>query len=313
MTRQVFLDPLPDGSVRPFTEAEEEWYVPTGRIGIDHVLDLTFTDETLLYGSISRGYKAGGLNPGGPVGGESFDPEYLNALEFGSKNVLNGGRAIANFSAFYYDYEGLQVGQVGETSAITVNADAEIYGAEAEFQFLPAENLAIDLNIAYLNTELSAFESADQGDPLAQTAGTIPALDATGAVRTTASGEVIQNLSGNALPNSPEWSVRFGAQYDFQLNGGWMLTPRVDHYWQEDMFATSFNKPSDVLDGWSQTDIQIGLSNPDKAWGVRAFAKNIFENDDVIRRGQDGPLVGRFRSVTVLEPLLYGVELNIDF
>jgi hypothetical protein len=48
-------------------------------------------------------------------------------------------------------------------------------------------------------------------------------------------------------------------------------------------------------------------------WSVKAFVKNVFDNQDIIRRGQDGPLVGRFRSVTVLEPRTYGVELFMTF
>ena len=48
-------------------------------------------------------------------------------------------------------------------------------------------------------------------------------------------------------------------------------------------------------------------------WLLKAYSKNVFDNDDVMRRGQDGPQVGRFRSVTVLEPRTVGLELRLNF
>ena len=55
------------------------------------------------------------------------------------------------------------------------------------------------------------------------------------------------------------------------------------------------------------------LSQGDGTWALKAYMKNIFDSDEVTRIGQDGPLVGRFRSVNVLEPRTYGLELNYNF
>jgi outer membrane receptor protein involved in Fe transport len=41
----------------------QEWREPTGRIAVDWKPELSFTEETLLYGSYVHGYKAGGANP----------------------------------------------------------------------------------------------------------------------------------------------------------------------------------------------------------------------------------------------------------
>ena len=46
---------------------------------------------------------------------------------------------------------------------------------------------------------------------------------------------------------------------------------------------------------------------------MRAYLKNALDNDDVIRMNQEGSLVGRFRSVTVLEPRTYGIEFQMQF
>ena len=44
------------------------------------------TDETLLFATVAKGYKAGGLNPGGATK-KAFDAEYINSIEFSLESV----------------------------------------------------------------------------------------------------------------------------------------------------------------------------------------------------------------------------------
>lgn len=302
--QQFFILTNPD-----FVQAEDDWQELTGKVSVEHFLN----DDSMIFGTIAKGYKAGGLNPGGPAGGEAFEPEFINQFEVGSKNTFADGRLRANFGAFFYDYEDLQIGQVSETSAVTINGDATVFGMEGEFRYLVTDALELDLSVAWLDLEINDFQSADEGDPNGIAPGSVQALDAQGQPRFTGAGLVIKNLDGNVLRNAPEYSIKLGAQYTTEVGQGYQLTGRIDHFLQDEYFANEFNKPSDVIDGWSQTDIQFVLTPPSERWLLRAFSKNVFDNDDVIRRGQDGPLVGRFRSVTVLEPLTVGLELQVKF
>ncbi len=309
VTRQIFLnftDPTP-------IFAEQDWQEVTGKITLEHSL----TDGSLIFGTLSRGYKAGGVNAGAANEGATFEPEYLNVFEVGAKNTLLDGRLVANVGAFYYDYEDLQAAQVTETSTLTTNTDAEVYGFEGEFSFAVTDALQLDLSLALLETELKDFVTADQGDPLGLAPNTVPALDENGNPRvvpgTISLPQLVKDLDGNELNNAPNTSVKLGASYTFNLTGDYELTARADHFWQDDYFANGFNKPSDVIDSWSQTDLQLVLRPGAGNWFARAFVKNLSDNDDVLRRGQDGPLVGRFRSVNVLEPRTYGIEVNLSF
>ena len=305
ITRQQFIF-LVDPS---WKEAKGSWQETTGKA----TLEYTINDDSMVFATLARGYKGGGLNPGGPVGGEEFAPEFINQFEVGSKNIFADGRIRANFGAFYYDYEDLQIGQVSETSAVTVNGNATVMGAEAEFTFAATESLEFDLNISLLDMQLDNFSSADQGDPNGIAPGTVQALDADGNPRFTGSGLVIKDLDGNALRNAPESSVKVGVQYHAEVLDGYQLTARLDHFWQDSYFANEFNKPSDVIGSWSQTDAQLVLKPNNGNWVLKAFSKNLLNNDDVIRIGQDGPLVGLFRSQTVLEPRTVGLELQLSF
>lgn len=307
-TRQVFLDPLPDGSVRPFTTARDSTGTVTGRAVIDH----RFTDRVLGYASLSRGYKAGGLNPGGPAEAQTFKPEFLNAAELGLKATTPDGIFRANVAGFYYDYSDLQIGQVGVTSAVTVNSDARVYGAEAELLFRPARALQFDATLSYLNTSLKDFQSGDEGDPNAIAPGSRIVLNAAGVPLKASSGAIIKNLDGNRLPFSPKTKFAFGAQYAIAL-GGLTLTPRIDYYRQGGFFGTEFNKPSERFNGYDQTDLKLLLVPAEESWQLRGFVKNLFDNNDITRITQDSALVGRFRGVVVLEPRTYGLEASYRF
>jgi iron complex outermembrane recepter protein len=154
----------------------------TGRLVVDWKPDLSFTDDTLLYTSYSRGYKSGGFNP--PVDPalisgvpDTFAPEQLDAFEVGMKSTR--GAFQANLAAFYYDYQGLQVGKIQARTSINENVDAEIWGIEGEFLWAPTEKLLFNLTTSYLNTEVTSFESEDPRDPTAGESGHILIKDRT--------------------------------------------------------------------------------------------------------------------------------------
>jgi outer membrane receptor protein involved in Fe transport len=178
---------------------EQEWRKPTGRLAIDWKPDLSFTDETLVYGSYVRGYKAGGANPPPPVlvlatvcppdcygaGGspntngqlvqhylthpETFEPEFVDAYELGTKNTLLDGRLTANLSAFYYDYTGYQISQIVDRSALNFNFDAKVWGAELEADWRPLENLRLGFKGGYENTRVA--DGMQAIDTMDRTAG----------------------------------------------------------------------------------------------------------------------------------------------
>ncbi len=153
----------------------QEWREPTGRIVVDWKPFLSFTDETLVYASYSRGYKGGGANPptiappaglfnqlnsGGVVAPLVFQPEYVNAFELGTKNMLFGGGLILNAAAFFYDYSGYQVSKIVDRSAANENFDAQVWGLELESVVAPSVNLQFNAAIGFLQTRIADGEQS---------------------------------------------------------------------------------------------------------------------------------------------------------
>ncbi len=142
----------------------QKWSEPTGRIVVDWKPDLGFTDQTLIYASASRGYKGGGTNPPRPnlhprivqfqPLPATFEPEYLNAFEIGTKNSFDGGRFTLNATAFYYDYEGYQISQIVDRISLNENFDATSWGLELETAWRPSRAFRVDANLGYLQTRL---------------------------------------------------------------------------------------------------------------------------------------------------------------
>ena len=158
------------------------WSKVTWRLGLNYRLN----DDALLYGSYSRGYKAGGY---AARQGDFYNPEVVDAFELGLKSQLAENRIQTNLAAFYYNYQNKQELQFFGPSAQFPNGglqlinatNAKTYGAELEVRANITRGLSIDASVSYLHARYGTFIARD-----AQL------------------GTAFQDLSGNILPLAPE-------------------------------------------------------------------------------------------------------------
>ena len=350
----------------------------TGRLNVDWSPDLSFTDSTLVYASYSKGYKGGGFNPASVVTmglREAFAPEFVNAYEVGTKNVLLDGSLILNLTGFYYDYKGYQIARSVNRSIYNENVDATIRGLEFESIWEPVRNLRLNANVGYLKTRIEEGEAVDtfnrmQGDSRyiyanATTGGCIlnaegvanllrnaagpaalagvacsgPAamvtrLTASGVAPATANalaagvytygpgvalyssgaGEgVIQNLEGNELPGAPKWTLSLGAQYSWELPGGWEATARGDYYRQSESYMRYTNNPVDRVRSWENVNATLTFDRPEADLSVQLFVKNLLDDDTIVGFDIADENLGALRNVILLDPRTYGVSVTKRF
>jgi outer membrane receptor protein involved in Fe transport len=337
--------------LNPARKDSKEWKEWTGRVVLDWSPEVDWSDDTLLYGSYARGYKGGGFNPPFsarefPDTSPYFEPEYVDAFEIGTKNQLLDNRLQVNITAFFYDYADLQVSKIINRTSFNENNDAQIYGLENELLFAPTPSWLLNANIAYLHTEVKNYASVDTRDPTQGSSEATLLKDNQNASNcvvfhngaaapdmsqlnsctspTLSSGEPLPapytvgtgvevDLDGNQLRNSPETTVSLGAQYTWYLDRVNVST-RLDYYWQDAMWGREFNRnPIDKIDSFDVWNAQATLSSSDDRWYVRAYIKNIMNDDSIVGMYVSDPSSGLFTNVFPVEPRLYGLTLGYNF
>lgn len=145
------------------------------------------------------------------------------------------------------------------------------------------------------------------------------ALDAVGALflgdawaGTTAGLPV--DLDGNSLPNAPEHTIHLGLAYTFQVPAlAGSLTARWDYYWQDDSYGREFNTVGDQIDSWDQHNASLIYESDNGQWTVRAWIRNIGDEDNVTGHYLTSDTSGYFRNYFLTEPRVYGASVRFNF
>ncbi|MEM6500468.1 MAG: TonB-dependent receptor [Cyanobacteria bacterium P01_C01_bin.89] len=212
-------------------------------------IEYRFQPNILAYGNISRGYKPGGFNTVSDSPDESeFESETSVNYEVGLKTSWLDDRLTANLALFKTDVSEYQVvGFVGEgaNQIVTVlNAtDADIWGVELELRAKPTDRIDLIASFGYLNTEFQDFTDTLTGE----------------------------DLSGNQLPSSPEYTYALAAQY--RDPGGFFGRVELSG------FGTYFFDQSNTRkqDPFVLVNARIGYEFDDFA--LYAYANNLFDQD----------------------------------
>lgn len=291
-----------------FRAAEDDWDEVTWRVGIDH----TLSDDHFLYAFVATGYRSGGFNfqkPSAEPDVDQVEPEELTSYEIGYKGALWNNRANVSVSAYYYDYENLQVLKRDVVNGIGLNTfvnaeEATAAGIELDWQVLLNKHWLLSGTWSYNDTEYKDFFSKDANactiGPLAEGRGQAPLC------------QEDLNLKGNEFPLTPDHSVSLNATYMWKMfELDWRAT--TSFLYRGDSWADAFNNPElDAVDDWSQWDARITALSPDEDWEVQAFVRNI--TDDRAETGIGRPSTVTQNAITELsDPRLYGIRLTYNF
>jgi iron complex outermembrane receptor protein len=167
------------------------------------------TEDVMVYGSYSRGYRQGATAPQAVGGKTSFDPEKVDSYELGVKTTWHGRMpGHFNLTGFYSNITDAQVlvglsctrteaeggCPLGGSATSVFNAGkARMYGAEFDGMLRISDEFRINAAGAWVNTKITEFDA----DITAFLPNFNTALN-TGTV-------------GDPLPLTPEFSVNVGA------------------------------------------------------------------------------------------------------
>jgi len=268
-------------------------------VGGKIALEYQVIDRTMIYTSITRGYKAGGINSEALAKAKdeglnlsadffqqhtSFDPEYLWSGEFGVKGSSLDDKFTLRLAAFYMHRDDIQLkawqveGQQF-TGYVDNASSGSNYGLEVEGSYQLTDNLFLTGSAGYLNTEIDDF--------------------------VTQSG---LNQDGREQAQSPKYQYAFTARYNFTnaFYGMVGIEGKDDYY-----FSDSHNSqaPSSNL-------VNLSFGYEADMWAVRAWARNVFD-ETVPTRGfefgndpQDGYATHTYTQLG--EPRVAGVTFTLN-
>ncbi len=121
---------------------------------------------------------------------------------------------------------------------------------------------------------------------------------------------IYKDLGGNELPNSPHFTLSFGAQYSMPLSEDWAGTLRGDFYAQTNSWARVYNDdPYDRLHGYTNMNLSLIFTNQD-GWQAMVYVKNVFDTTAITGAFLNSDDTALSTNVFVTDPRLFGIRIT---
>ncbi|NIW24476.1 MAG: TonB-dependent receptor [Gammaproteobacteria bacterium] len=275
-----------------YVDSDGVTFSPTESMAGGHVSLTHDIDEALTwFGSLVRGYKAGGFNigPSIPVDRREFEAEALWSLETGVRGRWRDGRLSGTLGVFYSSRRDQQVStslQIDPQDPLSFvfftdnAAEGYNYGIETEFAWQLSNRWWLDGSLALLRTKYDRFDSPTVA------------------------------LAGREQAHAPSYQFALGATY--QSPSGFFA--RVDFQGRDAFFFDdSHDQRSEAYElahvrvgyEWERSSVSLWVRNIfDETYAVRGF---YFANDP------NDPLFLPQLYTRLGDPRQAGVTMSFDF
>ena len=260
----------------------------TGKLGVNYHLG----DDTLLYVSASKGYKAGGVNL--TTDTPNFLPERNFVYDAGFKTELLDRHLRVNGSVFYSDYKDIQLSSLVGGLPVTQNALAgNAKGAELEVTG-KFGGLGFNFGLGYLDAKFA--NSACISDTNS------PGTDTGCATNLRFVPE------GRVLPFSPEWTINAGIQYTIPA-GSFEVTPRLQWSHLAEQYATPFPSLNTLVPGRDLFDARLTFDFG-KNYTVEAYVNNLTNKTYIATQIQNSSSANG--GIIYGAPRTFGLRLKVQ-
>ena len=264
-----------------------------GKIGLQYHI----SDDVMLYGSYSRGFKSGKFDleflhtNDTPFPQRPLEPETLDVLEFGLKSTLLDRRLIVNAALFFNVWKDQQVFNVGVNGPEFFNLpESKIQGLELETSWVPAERWLVSANLGFLDTEITDVTGIDfdlrQGD----------------------------FQEGHELPLSPEFTGNLSLAHTFEF-GSSRLNVRADYRYQSSSKVKfSPQVPIDEYTSRSEINARAGLAfGANDQYEVALYGDNLTSEKYCVEIQDLRGVSGSFYCVPNEGEARWGIQASAKF
>ncbi|QIB64133.1 TonB-dependent receptor [Kineobactrum salinum] len=255
---------LSSGVINGFVEDEADFTDFSPKVSVNYALG----EDMDVFATVSKGFKAGGVQLGSDFERADFDPEELWNYELGFKSQLMDRRLRLNGSLFYLEWDDLQasfaVAETNDQGVIVFNsgiqnaASASNLGGELEISAVLTENLVVNFSAGYVDAEFDDFTNAF------------------------VDGE-LYDLSGQAMPNAPEWTFSGDAEYRFTFADRYDSFVRLEWFHRDEILPDlvalvrqdegfPFRVPS-----YDHFNLRAGIETD--RFSVTAYVENLFDEE----------------------------------
>ena len=261
------------------------------------VIDYHFNDKAMVFGSLAKGYKAGGFNA--LQIGPAFENEDVWNAEVGIKQSF--GRFSYNASLFHYRYDNRQSirlidpdpnNPVDIPRFVFDTGDLEATGIDFDMRWKVTDAFTLEAQAEWIDSKYKDYVTPEGVD-----------------------------LDGEPT-GEPRFTASVGAAYRMSLgdSGDLRLSARHAYRGRTRCNAGSdlqgdcgVNALLDIGEPRERTDVRVGWTSPQGTWSWAVYGNNIFDNQYVkgLNTYGRGPLgvVG----ATISEPRTYGMEVAVKF
>lgn len=250
-----------------------------------------FSENISAFVRIATGFRPGGPNvipTGAPPGTPgSYDSDELTSYEVGLKSTSADGRFALDVTAFFLDWEDIQL--FAQVNGIGINANggtAESKGFEFAASFMPADGLTLSANGAYTDAYLT-----QDTDP------------------------IVGGLDGDALPFVPEWSFGLDADYNWTVMGNKTAFVGGNLSFVDDRPVNFGNRDADGnvirIDSYTTLNLRAGIDFD--TWSIEVYGRNVTNEEGYNDLEPVGALPNGAIGLSLIRPQTFGVSLGIRF
>lgn len=274
----------------------------------DTILDGTWLNSAMIYGTWSNGFKSGFQEPFGLDGLSVVEPEELENRELGIKIDALEQSLRVNIAAYSMTFKNMHLITVNVDSNNTLvvgsqNAgESVIEGAELEVVWFPSADAV--LNFTYSSNDYRFEEFMDNDLKSLALRGERVPID----------------RSDEDFAVSPDTTASLGFQYLIDTRYG-LFTPRVDISYKSEIYlgldrgaweSAKENKANAYADAYFLVDARVKWDLDRDDLSVSFYAKNLLDERYDIGAVSAGDSIGTFTRV-LGDPRTYGIEMRKTF
>jgi iron complex outermembrane receptor protein len=226
--------------------------------------DYHLQPNLMVYASVSRGEKAGGVNSSLPAAGEPTSslivaPETATSYEGGLRGEAFEHRVRYSLDAFWTNVSNYQATFFttinGQTAQLLTNVgEVRTRGVEAEVTAVPIEGLTLNANGSYNDATYRSYPNGPC--PAGVTANHC-------------------DLSGEPVAGAPRWIANASISYEHSVGEGIVAYGGAEYSFRSHFYGYLDDSPSSITGGYGLLNLRAGVRDPKGRWDLSIWGKNV--------------------------------------